>query len=120
MLGDDGLRFLHDERREPQSHLLSGGAALGNELLDDYFYLEAGAGQGGPIRVSLGNLQLSPGTRYVLYLFSSNGSANQRSAFTPLNNTGVTFSSLDASNGTLAVGFTTAATFDTSGGRTTF
>jgi glucosylceramidase len=85
--------------------------SLGNEMLNDYIFLETTSGQGGPIRVSLGNLGLAASTQYTLRLFSSNTSTNQLSAFTPLNSSTVSFKSLDPSNGTLIVNFTTSASY---------
>lgn len=81
---------------------------LGNELLNDYIFLENGAGNGGPIAVSLGSLGLTPGTIYTLHLFGSEGSPDELSSFTPVNNSGINFASLTPSNGNLVVEFTTS------------
>jgi glucosylceramidase len=82
-----------------------------NELLADYLYLENGTGRGGPVRVSAGQLGLEAGSDYVLYLFGDNGSADQLGAFTPVNNGGITFRSLAASEGKLVVAFSTSAAY---------
>jgi glucosylceramidase len=84
---------------------------LGNEMLNDYMYLQQSTGHGGPITVTLGNLGLDPGAIYTLHLFGREGSSNQRSAFTPLDTQGITFSSLTPSNGDLTVRFTTSASY---------
>lgn len=86
-------------------------AAQKNEMLADYLYLETGTGRGGPIRVSVGQLGLEPGADYVLYLFGNNGSADQLGAFTPINNSGIIFRSLEASTGQMAVAFSTSASY---------
>jgi hypothetical protein len=86
-------------------------AAQKNEMLADYLYLETGTGRGGPIRVSVGQPGLEPGTDYVLYLFGNNGSADQLSSFTPINNNGITFRSLEAATGQLTVVFSTSASY---------
>lgn len=86
-------------------------AAQKNEMLADYLYLENGSGRGGPVRVSVGQLGLEPATDYVLYLFGNNGSADQLSAFTPLNNSGITFRSLASVKGQLVVAFSTSADY---------
>ncbi len=82
-----------------------------NELLADYLYLENGSGHGGQINVAVGQLGLAPGADYVLYLFGNNGSADQLSAFTPINNAGITFRSLAASKGNLTVVFSTSPAY---------
>jgi glucosylceramidase len=84
---------------------------LGNEMLNDYLYLQQSTAHGGPITVTLGNLGLDPGAIYTLHLFGREGSSNQRSAFTPLDTQGITFSSLTPSNGDLTVRFTTSASY---------
>lgn len=84
---------------------------LGNEMLNDYMYLELGQGHGGPIHVTLGNLGLEAGTAYTLHLFGSQGSENQLSAFTPINNAGITFTSSLPSNGNLVVGLATSPSY---------
>ena len=82
-----------------------------NEMLADYLYLENGTGRGGPVRVSVGQLGLQPGADYVLYLFGNNGSADQLGAFTPIDNAGIAFRSLEASRGNLVVAFSTSASY---------
>lgn len=84
---------------------------LGNEMLNDYLYLQHDQGRGGPLDVSLGNLALNPGTTYTLYLFGTDGSTNELSAFTPVDNSGVTFASSSPSNGNLVVQFSTAPSY---------
>jgi hypothetical protein len=84
---------------------------LGNEMLNDYVYLQQDQGRGGPLDVSLGNPGLTPGTTYTLYLFGSEGSANERSAFTPVGNAGISFASTTPSNGNLVVQFTTSPSY---------
>ena len=86
-------------------------AAQKNEMLADYLYLENGTGRGGPVRVTVGQLGLAAGADYVLHLFGDNGSADQLSAFTPIDNGGIAFRSLDASKGNLVVAFSTSASY---------
>ena len=82
-----------------------------NQLLADYLFLEEGAGRGGPIQVSVGKLGLRAGADYVLYVFGNTSAADQWSAFTPINNTGVRFRSTAASNGHLVAVFSTSASY---------
>lgn len=84
---------------------------LGNEMLNDYLYLQQNTSNGGPLDVSLGNIGLTPGTTYTLYLFGAEGSANERSAFTPVDNPGISFDSTSPSDGNLTVRFSTSASY---------
>jgi len=82
-----------------------------NEMLADYLYLENATGRGGPIRVSVGKLGLQGGADYVLHVFANTSAADQLSAFTPIDNPGVSFRSREASKGHLVVTFSTSAAY---------